>query len=109
MHNTRLALRLWNLGRARRQNPRTYDMEVAEVDVQVMSVFRNPGPAEQTVLANGLNSKSRSSRHFGVPVSALCEHGCDNQDDMFHRVYKCRATAFLRERHGIGPDHGHAC
>ena len=23
---------------------------------------------------------------------------------MFHRVYKCRATAFLRERHGIGPN-----
>ena len=104
MHNTRLALRLWNLGRARGQNPRTYDMEVAEVDVQVMSVFRNPGQAEQTVLANGVNSKTRSSRHFGVPVSALCEHGCDNQDDMFHRVYKCKATAFLRERHGIGPD-----
>ena len=27
MHNTRLALRLWNLGRARGQNPRTYDMD----------------------------------------------------------------------------------
>ena len=103
MHNTRLALRLWNLGRARNQNPRTYDMDVSEVDVQVMSTFRNPGPAEQTVLANGLNSKSRTSRHFGVAVSSRCEHGCDDQDDMFHRVYKCRATAILRERHRIGP------
>ena len=81
----------------------TYDMDVSEVDVQVMPAFRNPGPAEQTVLANGLNSKSRTSRHFGVAVSSRCEHGCDDQDDMFHRVYKCRATAILRERHSIGP------
>ena len=60
-------------------------------------------PAHQTILAHGVNTKSRSFRHHGSGSSPHCEHGCCDaldqplDDHPEHRLLWCRGTEDLRE------------
>ena len=55
----------------------------------------------QTLQSNGLNSKSRSARHFGSAESADCEHGCGVPDDCHRHLLDCAALQRVRLMAGL--------
>ena len=66
--------------------------------------------AHQTILAHGVNTKSRCFRHFGSGGSPLCEHQCCDENEVGledhpeHRLLFCKGTQNLRVRH-FGEQH----
>ena len=79
--------------------PSSIDWEATRIDLSKSST------AHQTILAHGVNTKSRSFRHFGTGRSPNCEHGCRGeeevglQDHPEHRLLYCRGTQRLRSKH----------
>ena len=61
--------------------------------------------AHRTILAHGVNAKSRAYHHHQTGTSSTCEHGCEGADGGYcddspeHRLLDCYATVGLREPH----------
>ena len=71
----RLCLRLEQMELAKKQNPTSFDFDVDWIDWQLMKLYQDGADGIQTLICNGVNTKSRAARHFGVDVSPHCEHG----------------------------------
>ena len=95
-HMLRLCLRLEQMELAKKQNPTSFDFDVDWIDWQLMKLYQDGADGLQTLICNGVNTKTRAATHFGVDVSPHCEHGCGVPDVPHHRLYHCEATLGLR-------------
>ena len=105
MHQARVAWRYLHLWRAHQQVPMVFPHLPHYIDWTLTCKPNGlRSPMLSTTQTNGLNTKSRVHRHFGMDCGISCEHGCLQPDSSEHRITECVGLRQAREEIGISPE-----